>query len=486
MTHSIHLYQAAQVRELDRVTIQDRGVPGLILMRRAAKACVEELLARWPDPKKVAVLCGSGNNAADGFIIAGLLANRGVICEVGLVGRIPEQGTDAGSAHQFCLESGVSLVSAPEAMAQADLLVDALLGTGLAGDVRPEYAEAIAAANGSGLPILAVDVPSGLCSDSGCALGDAICAEVTVTFIGRKLGLYTADGAEHSGDIVFNKLDVPDDVYDEVPFAATCLNYADVSRKLPPRHRNSHKKSHGHVLIVGGNQGMGGAVIMAAESAIMTGAGLVSVATHPTNVASLLSRRPEVMPLGVSTAKDLDPLLKKVDVVVLGPGLGQDDFAKALFAAVLETDKPMVLDADGLNLLSESPVTRENWILTPHPGEARRLIDCDIQSDRLSAVKTLQERYGGVSLLKGAGTLIADGSEVSLVPYGNPGMAVGGMGDVLSGVIGSLLAQTEDQLLSAQLGAVIHSLAADNLVSVQGERGLLATELAPEIRKLLN
>jgi len=480
------LYLAAQVRELDRVTIEERGTPGLVLMRRAAEACVSKILERFPDADSTTVLCGSGNNAGDGFIIAGLLANRGKRVRVGLVGRMPDEGTDAGSACGFCQDSGVSIDAAPEAMEGAELIVDALLGTGISGEVRPAYAETIEAVNRGDWSVLAVDIPSGLSSDTGTIQGVAIKADVTVTFIGRKLGLFTADGPECAGEVVFADLDVPADVYQEVPAAAVCLDYGILSTRLERRHRNSHKMSHGHVLVVGGNEGMGGAIIMAAESAIMTGAGLVSVATHPSNVGSVLARRPEVMPRGVNSAAELESMIDRCSVIVLGPGLGRDEFSQMLFNVVMGSDKPLVVDADGLNLLSESPVYRQNWILTPHPGEAGRLLGQSVQDDRLAAVALLQEKYGGVVLLKGSGTLISDGEEVSLVPYGNPGMAVAGMGDVLSGVIGSLFAQTGQQTFATQLGAVVHSLAADNITADRGERGLLATELVPEMRRLLN
>ena len=480
------LYLAAQVREIDRITIDERRIPGLTLMRRAADACVSALIQRWPEPAKVAVLCGSGNNAGDGFIIAGLLANRGVQTSVGLVGRMPEADSDAGAACRFCRDSGVGVVTASEAMHDADVIVDALLGTGITGELRPGYAEVIAAVNRGSWKVLSVDLPSGLSSDTGNLQGSAVRADITVTFIGRKLGLLTADGPEVTGELLFADLDVPDDVLAEVEPAATVLDFESLVRRLPPRHRNSHKMSHGHLLIVGGDEGMGGAVLMAAESAIMTGSGLVSVATHPANVSAILARRPEVMPRGVKGTDDLEALLDRSTVVVLGPGLGQGGFGQALFDAVLATDKPLVLDADGLNLLSEKPHRRDNWVLTPHPGEAGRLLSARVQEDRLSAVLELTSKFGGVALLKGAGTLISDGERVSLVPYGNPAMAVAGMGDVLSGVIGSLLAQTGEQLFATQLGAVVHSLAADIMAGSEGELGLLASELIPQMRRLLN
>ena len=482
-----HLYLADQVRELDRAAIEGKGISGITLMKRAAEACLTVLRKKWPDPERVAVLCGSGNNAGDGFILAGLLAARGVPVTVSLVGREPSAETDAGMAWEFCQQSGVSLVAAAEAVPEADLVVDALLGTGISGKVRPNYAEVIALVNQGGSAVLAIDVPSGLCSDTGLCLGACIKADVTVTFIGKKAGLFMADGQEMSGQVEFADLDVPPDVYAGVDAAMQMLDFEALVSRLEPRHRNAHKMSHGHVLIVGGDEGMGGAVLLAAEAASMTGCGLVSVATHPNNVSAILARRPEVMPKAIAGTSDLLPLLERADVLVLGPGLGVNDFGQQLFKAVLDAAKPLVVDADGLNLLARKPVQRTDWILTPHPGEASRLLGQDAQADRLQSVRALRDRFGGIALLKGAGTLMDAGTgQVALCPYGNPGMAVAGMGDVLSGVIGSLLAQGGDAALATMLGVAVHSLAADNIVKSQGERGLLAGELAPEMRRLLN
>jgi len=293
------------------------------------------------------------------------------------------------------------------------------------------------------------------------------------------------------------------------------LSYEDQIRKLPVRNRNAHKMNHGHVLVVGGDQGMAGAVAMAAEAAMYSGAGLVSVATHPTSVNSLVARRPEVMTKSVTTPDELKALINRATVIVVGPGLGDESlgdeslgdeslgdeslgneslggdsaWGSELFDIVLESELPMIIDADGLNRLSRLPqqsTRRDNWILTPHPGEARNLLGKNVQVNRLASVKQLQEKYGGVCLLKGAGTLIASRHDVWLCPYGNPGMSVAGMGDVLSGIIGGLVAQGLDMNDAACLGVIVHSLAADNITARQGERGLLATQLLPEIRKLLN
>ena len=499
------IYLAQQVRELDRITIEEKGIPGIKLMRSAAQACVDVLLGQAPSPGKVSVLCGSGNNAGDGFIIAGLLANRGIEVTVGLVGKVPSAETDAGKAYGYCREAGVEILTAELSLQDSAFVVDALLGTGLIGPVRPEYQQVISAVNLHDCTVLAVDLPSGLCADTGNILGACVKADMTVTFIGRKLGLFTNDGPEVVGELNFADLSVPGSVFDAIEPSARMLSYEDQIRKLPVRNRNAHKMNHGHVLVVGGDQGMAGAVAMAAEAALYSGAGLVSVATHPTSVNSLVARRPEVMTKSVTTPDELKVLINRATVVVVGPGLGNDGlgndglgndslggdsaWASELFDIVLEAELPMIIDADGLNRLSRLPqqsTKRDNWILTPHPGEARNLLGKNVQVNRLASVKQLQEKYGGVSLLKGAGTLIASRHDVWLCPYGNPGMSVAGMGDVLSGVIGGLVAQGLDVNDAACLGVIVHSLAADNITARQGERGLLATQLLPEIRKLLN
>ncbi|MDG1233953.1 MAG: NAD(P)H-hydrate dehydratase [Pseudomonadales bacterium] len=499
------IYLAQQVRELDRITIEEKGIPGIQLMRIAAQACVDVLLGHASAPGKVSVLCGSGNNAGDGFIIAGLLANRGIEVTVGLVGKVPSAETDAGKAYGYCREAGVEILTAELSLQDSAFVVDALLGTGLMGPVRPEYQQVISAVNLHDCKVLAVDLPSGLCADTGNILGACIKADMTVTFIGRKLGLLTNDGPEVVGELNFADLSVPASVFDAIEPSVRMLSYEDRIRKLPLRNRNAHKMNHGHVLVVGGDQGMAGAVAMAAEAALYSGAGLVSVATHPTSVNLLVARRPEVMAQSVTTPDELKALINRATVVVVGPGLGNEslgnesfghkspDGARAwgseLLDIVLESELPMIIDADGLNRLSRlSPEStrRDNWILTPHPGEARSLLGKNVQVDRLASVKQLQQKYGGVCLLKGAGTLIAGHHEVWLCPYGNPGMSVAGMGDVLSGIIGGLVAQGLDTDDAACLGAIVHSLAADNITARQGERGLLATQLLPEIRKLLN
>lgn len=494
------LYLAHQVRELDRIAIDDEGIAGIALMKAAARACVQVLLQRWPNVSRVAVICGAGNNAADGFIIAALLQDRGKHVEVVHLGAQPRPDTDASAAIGFMKEAQVPVVTMQSLHPDTELFVDAMLGTGLNREVSDNYKAAIDAINDSGLPVLAVDVPSGLSADTGDIFGAAVRATVTVTFIGRKVGLYTNNGPEHVGECCFDDLNVPAGIYQRVPVAARLISLDTSPGSRRPRHRNASKSDHGKLLIVGGDQGMAGAVTMAAESAFMSGAGMVAVATHPDNPHVVVTRRPEVMATGVTSVSDIAQRLAWADVVVMGPGMGQTAWSHMVFDEVLRSALPLVLDADGLNLLSrrEAPLTahlggegakRSTWVLTPHPGEAGRLLGLsaqEVQADRLRASAQLQQVCGGVTLIKGAGTVIQQADQIQICPFGNPGMAVAGMGDVLSGVIGALLAGGLESLIATTRAVAIHARAADNIVARQGEIGLMATELLPEIRKLMN
>jgi len=257
---------------------------------------------------------------------------------------------------------------------------------------------------------------------------------------------------------------------------------------LPPRPRASHKGDYGHVLVVGGDHGMAGAVRLAGEAAARVGSGLVSVATRLDHAAVIAAARPELMCHGVECARDLCVLLQRASVVAIGPGLGQSAWARELLAALLQTHSPLVVDADALNLLAQEPTRRDHWILTPHPGEAARLLDMttgQIQADRLYAVQALQQRYGGVCVLKGAGSLVCASGSIAICEAGNPGMASGGMGDVLTGIIAGLLAQGLSLVDAACAGVYIHAKAGDRAAQ-EGERGLLASDLMPHLRQLVN
>jgi hydroxyethylthiazole kinase-like uncharacterized protein yjeF len=490
------LYTAASVREIDRRAIEEAGIPAITLMRRAAAACVEVLMARWPDATDILVVCGSGNNAGDGYIIAGMLAERHYQVSVRTLGDPAKASPAARTAFEYCLQAGVTPqpVDSGQAMT-ADVTVDALLGIGVLGEVRPAYRQLIQRVNQSARPVLAVDIPSGLCADTGMKLGDAIRADVTVTFLGLKRGLFTEDGPDCAGDIVFDALGCRDDILrpvtgDTQGGNTEKLRFSSLLKTLPRRPRNAHKNHFGHVLVIGGDQGMGGAVAMTAEAALRAGAGLVSVATHPAHAAALLGRCPELMVRGIQAGSELTDLVARASVIVLGPGLGQSDWSSQLFNHVIETSLPMVVDADGLNLLARRAERRDNWVLTPHPGEASRLLGPSTPGvDRFTDIARLQADYGGVVVLKGVGSLVNDSERSSLCPYGNPGMATAGMGDILSGVIGALLSQAKSlgltNMQATQLAVAVHALAGD-AAALDGQRGMMATDTLPHIRRLLN
>lgn len=268
------------------------------------------------------------------------------------------------------------------------------------------------------------------------------------------------------------------------------LNSAQIKAWLPKRQRDANKSDYGHVLVIGGDYGMGGAVRMAAEAALRVGAGLVSVATRPEHINIVSGIRPEIMCHSVETAQDLAPLLARATFIVIGPGLGKSEWAQELLARVLQAKQPKLLDADALNLLAQNPVCCENWILTPHPGEAGRLLDEAteaVQADRIKAVQALEKKYGGVVVLKGAGTLVqTEKAKPTICEAGNPGMASGGMGDVLSGVIAGLAAQGLSLENAAKAGVFLHACAGDLAAAEGGERGLLATDLLLHLRQLVN
>lgn len=485
------LYRADQVRDLDRLAIGVHGIPGATLMERAGAAAFRVLRARWPESRRLGVLCGSGNNGGDGYVVARLAREAGLEVTVWQVGNGPRAGGDADAALARLRAAGVEPVGfGAGAPAGCDLLVDGLLGTGLDGPVEGVWAAAIDALNDSGRPVLALDIPSGLHADTGAVLGCAVAARVTVTFIGLKQGLVTGAGPGRCGRLVYDDLGVPAAVPAALGPSARLLDAGDHAAWLAPRSRTAHKGDFGHLLVVGGAPGMAGAARMAAEAALRAGAGLVSLATHPEHAAPVSQARPEIMAHGVDGAAALAPLLGRATVVAIGPGLGRSAWSRALLEAVLDSPRPLLLDADALGLLAEAPRERPDWVLTPHPGEAARLLGREVdavQADRFAAAAALQARYGGVLVLKGAGTLVQGPAETpGVCPAGNPGMASGGMGDVLGGIIGALLAQGIPARPAAELGVCLHARAADAAAAAGGERGLLATDLLPHLRRCVN
>lgn len=488
-------------------------------MHKAASVAFSALLERWPQTRHLLVFVGTGNNGGDGYVLAGLASDYGLNPELIALGDHGKLKGDALRARKFAEQRNVTvspferdiLSGTGNLPIDHTVIVDALLGTGLDRPVSNSYAEAIATINELPFPVLAVDIPSGLSSDTGAILGDAVQADVTATFIGMKQGLLTGAGVDVSGELVYSTLDVPDRVFNgaDSPVAASrCIRLSQVSRILKPRPASSNKGHFGHTVIIGGDYGYGGAVLMAATAALRAGSGLVSAITRSSNRSGFLARQPEIMLLGTEDPGEqeqlIEDLLAKASVIVVGPGLGKGDWSRELLnRALLQQEvqgTPLVVDADGLNLLAEKSRTdpscalnRDNWLLTPHPGEAARLLDCDkaeVNADRFSSVRRLQTRWGGTVLLKGAGSLVCSGQEgeqvVELCDAGNPGMASGGMGDVLGGLIGGLVAQRYSLADSMRLAVCVHAEAADQIADQAGERGLAATDLLPAVQRLVN
>ena len=488
----VELYRAAQVRELDRIAIEERGIPGYTLMSRAGQAAFEQLRRHWPDARRVVIVCGGGNNGGDGYVVARLARLAGLTASVLALADPQQLHGDAQTAWWDAQAADVPILPFTRAdLIGADLLVDAILGTGLEREVSGTWRDAIEAMNAHSAPILALDIPSGLHADTGAILGAAVQATATMTFIGLKQGLFTGQGPACCGALSFADLGVPGDIYAALHPACWRYSGQDLPTQLPKRQRSAHKGHFGHVLVVGGDLGMAGAARMAAEAAARCGAGLVSIATRAAHAGLQAAARPELMFHGIETAEELTPLLNRATVIAIGPGLGHEDWGRSLLRTVLASDKPLVIDADGLNLLAIDPQFCTNWILTPHPGEAARLLKMtpkQVEADRFAAIEDLALRYGGVAVLKGAGSLIASKTDglVALCSTGNPGMASGGMGDVLAGVIAALLAQGLPAFVAAKVGVYLHGLAGDLAAQAGGERGLMATDLLPFLRQVVN
>lgn len=485
------LYDVAGLRALEARATAQLGGDGFELMRRAGRAAWRQALRHWPQAQRIVVVCGPGNNGGDGYVFARYALDSGRdVRLVHLPGHPPRSGL-AERAAADCATRGVRPAAFTGELPAADLVVDALFGIGL--DRAPDAGatELIGAINAHGAPVLALDVPSGLDADRGGTPGAAVRATRTIEFIAAKAGLRTGPALDLTGALELAPLDVDASAFDAVAPVADLLAATGLPQWLPPRPRDAHKGMFGRVLCIGGDHGHGGAIALCAEAALRSGAGLVEVATREAHLGMLLARRPEAMALAIERAADIHAPLERADVVAIGPGLGQAPWGRVLFAAALASGKPLVLDADALNLLARGPrALAPGSILTPHPGEAARLLDSDaaaVQADRFGSVRALSERHGAIVVLKGAGTLVAaPGERIRVSDAGNPGMASGGMGDLLTGVVAGLRAQGLAGYEAASAGALLHALAGDRAAADAGTRGLLAADLLPWLRRLAN
>ncbi len=490
------LYTAAASRELDRLAIQG-GLSGWALMRRAGRAVFDLLLRDWPWASRISICCGRGNNAGDGYVVAALALQHGMEVELIQLGDPASLQNDAATARDEAVAHG--LVIEPSADGQVrpggQVVVDALLGTGMKGAQRDAYARALDAVNGAGAPVVAVDLPSGVVADTGAAPGPAVRAHTTVTFIGRKIGLHTGAGAALAGRVIFADLGVGRAPRAGVP-GIDWLTFEEVARQwsLPARDAGAYKQALGHVVVVGGDTFMWGAQLMAAEAALRVGAGMVTVVTRGPHRNAILSRRPELMVVDADDEAEVDRVLGRATVAVVGPGLGRGAWGRRLLERSLSAEVALVLDADGLVLLDgrRSPLPA-GTIVTPHAAEAAGLLGvtvAEVAADRLEVARRLAARVNGLAVLKGAGTVIAGaragGAEIlGICAHGNPGMATAGMGDVLAGILGGLRAQGCDAPAATRLGTCLHSLAADRAAARLGQASLLATDILADVAGIL-
>ncbi len=491
MTPTIPLYDVDALRTLEARGIAMLGDDDFALMARAGEAAWRCVLAYWPQARRIVIACGPGNNGGDGYVLARHAQESGRDVRVL---RLPVHTPASPLAMRACdgfLASGGRIVETLDALDDADLVIDALFGIGLSRAPDAATTMLIDAINALPTPVLALDVPSGVDARTSNTPGVAINAMRTLQILASHRGLSTGAALGHANDLELAGLDLPVSVYDGVDASAQTYATDALAGMLPLRPRNSHKGHNGHVLCIGGDHGGGGAVLLAAEAALRCGAGLVSLATRGEHLAGVLARCPEVMAHAVDSPSDLQALLARANVVAIGPGLGQSAWGRSLFTAVMACEKPRVLDADALNLLARTTrVLHRHDVITPHPGEAARLLGCDtaeVQRDRFAAAKALCERFGAQIVLKGAGTIIASPDQRPIViRAGNPGMAVGGMGDLLTGCIAALLAQGLAPRDAAIAGALLHAAAGDAAVADDGERGLLPSDLLPWLRRLAN
>lgn len=485
--HSI--WPADELRRAEKTAAESLGIPLYELMQRAGQAAFDVARDAYPASRHWLILCGHGNNGGDGYVVARLAQGAG-IC-VTLLAQVsekplPEEAQAArdawlaadGVIHQFNIPW-------PQ---DVDLIIDSLLGTGLQNAPRDNVVSLIEQANHFPAPIIALDIPSGLNAQTGATPGAVVQAAYTITFIALKPGLLTGKARDVVGQLRHHALGL-EAWLTQQPTHLNRLDASQLAQWFTPRRPTSHKGDHGRLLVIGGDRGTAGAIRMAGEAALRAGAGLVKVLTRVENIAPIITARPELM-VDELTPQSLDESLAWADVVVIGPGLGQAPWGKQALRKIDNFCKATLWDADALNLLAINPDKRHNRVITPHPGEAARLLNCsvaEIENDRLLSAQRLVKRYGGVVVLKGAGTIVADERGVmSIIDAGNAGMASGGMGDVLSGIIGALLGQALSPYDAACAGCIAHGAAADELAARYGTRGMLATDLFSTLRRVVN
>ncbi len=499
MDFSTPLYDVKSIKEIEANVALTHEISSLTLMQRAALFTLQHIYQKYPSVKKIGVLAGVGKNGGDGYFFAQQALSAGYDVRIYYLSDPNSLVDDIKKA--YLAAKGMGVVCRPFtaiSFEDVDLIVDALLGTGVNHALSGEWLGAVMAINRSECPVVSIDVPSGLDADTGNVFTEAVKATSTVTFVGRKPGLYTGKGAEYAGEIYFSDLGIPQSCYQKVVANSCFFNLPTMKNWFPKRQKFDHKGNFGRLLVIGGNVGMAGAALLTGYAALRTGAGLVTVATHPQHVNAMIPYRPELMIHGVSEASDLDKLISNATCIVIGCGLGTDKWAQSLLSKALEYEKPMVLDADALNLIAYEKIDRAmldehraHHIITPHVMEASRLLKKEVnevEADRLGSAQALSDEFG-TAVLKGSGSLVCDSDILSVNTTGNPAMATAGMGDVLSGIIAGLIVQGVPVRRAARLGVWLHGSAGD-ICAEEGRHSIIATDVIENlhiaIRQLTN
>ena len=485
------IYPAQQVRAHEQAAAEACGLSLYQLMELAGQAVFEHIQVTYPDKRHWLVCCGKGNNGGDGWVVARLAHQQGLRVEIWTLCPPEQLSGDAAQAYRTYLDAGgpAPQIAAPQPW-RGELIVDAILGNNVQGPVREPQLSAIDWINQQTEKVVSIDLPSGLAADSGATVPVAIQADSTITLVAHKLAPLTGAGRQLAGQITLASLTIQDAFARLAAPVAQHFSWRDLPI-LPARSRHAHKGNHGHLLCVGSHRGMPGALALSGEAALRSGAGLVKLDSVAEHLPIYASRRAEWL---LGTEQDLSQDLSWMSKLLLGPGLGQSDWSSKLFEQCLQfitrNPLPLLIDADGLNLLADSPQTlSHDCVLTPHPKEAARLLGCSvaqIERDRLQAAIDIARKYQAICLLKGAGTIITDGDQHFVCAGGNPGMAVAGMGDVLSGIIAGLMAQGLTAFDAALFGCAVHAEAADRIARNRGERGILAADLFDQLPVLIN
>tara|TARA_Y100001970_G_scaffold250037_1_gene321359 strand:- start:41974 stop:43482 length:1509 start_codon:yes stop_codon:yes gene_type:complete len=499
------LYTAKDTKRLDYLTIKDQKITDYKLMEKASEFALETLVSEFKGVKKLLIFCSKGNNSGDGFLLADLSKKSGYEVTVIMANSASEIKGTAKIAYQRAIKNKVKFLHnnslSNESLPKETLLIDALIGTGLKGAPKKNIAKLIKRINylGKKLPIMSLDIPSGINPDSGFGEGDYVIANTTCSFVAQKRGCFTSLGRSACGELFFSSLGLTKKIQHKVTSDISTLNTENILKKILKRDPNSHKGNHGRLIVIGGDFGMGGAAILAAKSAALSGAGLVTLVTRPEHVSATLSHCPQVMAVGVDSGQDLEPYLHNKDVVVIGPGLGISAWSEQLLQRTIalsnKNNIPIVVDADGIHLIAKKNFKIKNknkLILTPHPGEASKLSGIrieELEKDRYLAIAKIQKYSGGTVVLKGPGTLICTpsktGRKISVCLAGNAGMATGGMGDVLSGLIGSFISQGLNIKEGTELAVDLHSQAADLASLDFGQVGLTPDNVIESMRELI-